>query len=364
MVYCTRNERYGILINSSGQEVSSVKRIRPVFLIAVVVACTLTGVGLRLIPTEFSETSLPYGGALLEVPAVYVEEEATPYGAQVEVLSPGSDPLATEPYVEYSGGVILLRYYNTSGTFQAKVGKDNRSSTMTIYTDNSTHRIPLVYGEGTYTITIYEKMSDGRARTVATKKVSTTSGTSSGGTASAAEPSSAPSAESASTASGGGASWNIDTSDPYLTSTVDIAWDASLTSVKKARELCSDKTSDKEKAKAVYSHLVNRLSYDYDLVGKLPSGYTPSMDPTYSKKKGICYDIASLYAGMMRSVGVKCKLVMGYNTKVDGYHAWNEVYVDGAWHRVDITIDCQLREFGSSYGFSSPKGSVTVSKSY
>ena len=156
----------------------------------------------------------------------------------------------------------------------------------------------------------------------------------------------------------------VDTTDPYLSPLTDINWSDDLASVKKARDLCKDAKTEKEKAQLVYNHLVARMAYDYSKVGKLPSGYVPDMDKIYSAQAGICYDLSSLYAGMMRSCGVKCKLVIGYNTMVDGYHAWNDVFYDGSWHRIDLSIDCQLREYKQSYSFSSPKGKVTVSKSY
>ena len=66
-------------------------------------------------------------------------------------------------------------------------------------------------------------------------------------------------------------------------------------------------------------------------------------------KKGICFDYASLMAGMLRSQGVPCKLVVGYAGTA--YHAWISVWsaetgwVDGAiyfdgsvWQRMDPTF--------------------------
>ena len=43
-----------------------------------------------------------------------------------------------------------------------------------------------------------------------------------------------------------------------------------------------------------------------------------------AQKKGICFDYAALMAGMLRSQGVPCKLVVGYAGKA--YHAWINVY--------------------------------------
>ena len=64
---------------------------------------------------------------------------------------------------------------------------------------------------------------------------------------------------------------------------------------------------------------------------------------------GICFDYAALMAGMLRSQGVPCKLVIGYAGDV--YHAWISVwseetgwiegivFFDGEnWQRMDPTF--------------------------
>ena len=67
------------------------------------------------------------------------------------------------------------------------------------------------------------------------------------------------------------------------------------------------------------------------------------------EKTGICFDYAALMAGMLRSQGVPCQLVVGYAGKA--YHAWINVwseekgwidgviYFDGeSWQRMDPTF--------------------------
>lgn len=329
------------------------------YTVSFLMACIMVGLGIgvvymsnNLLPTEMS---LPVVDA--EGQIVLIEDEATAYGAQAELIGPvAGQAKATSAIVKYDNGAISVQYYSsTASTCQIKFSLNGKTQTINGYpADNSTLRIPLTMGQGTYTVTIYEMIGGNNAKAVSTHTVSTT-GASSSSTATAQ-----PSTSSGASSSG----WNVDTSDPYLTPVTDINWSDSLSSVKKARELCTTSMSDKEKAVAVYNYLAGVLSYDYDKVGKLSSGYTPSMDTTYSTKKGICYDFSSLYAGMMRSVGVKCKIVKGYNSMIDGYHAWNSVLVDGAWHRVDLTIDSQLREYKKTYSFSSPQGTVTETSSY
>ena len=346
-----------MMTREGGGPVHSYKKLT--YMLSIMAAMLIVGVGAGIIsfhvdtkmPDQFPGTYNGYASITT------IEDEEVSYGA-AQVIGPiAGQEHATTAKVGCDGAAITFQYYNASGnSFTLQFSANGRTGTIRgIPVDNSTIRLPLEYGSGTYTITIMEMVGGGAARTVSTHSIDT-------GTGAQVIPSSAPSAAQPSGAASGG--WSVDTSDPYLTPITDINWSEGLVSVKKARELCTTSMSDREKAQAVYNHLVAILSYNYDLVGKLPAGYTPSMDPTYNTKRGICYDFSSLYAGMMRSVGVKCKLVKGYNSMVDGYHAWNEVYVDGGWQRLDLTIDSQLRMYQSTYGFSSPQGTVTVSSSY
>lgn len=319
------------------------KILRLTSLTALAVACFLLGGAVIYYTNPLAPR---FDGRLKSGSLIDIFDDPLPFSSAlaIEVYPPDpSNPVATEPYLAYEGGAFVLRYQNSSGSaFKVRVGMGDRSGTYTLYTDNSTYRIPLIYGQGEYTISILEVVSGANYRTVLSRKLSSSG--------------SAP-AQAASTDDG----WNIDTTNPYLTPVVDINWSADLTSVIKARELAGTVSGEKERARAIYNHLASRMTYQFT---SRTSGYTPVMDTAYANKSGICYDIASLYAGMLRSVGVQAKMVTGYNTMVDGYHAWNEVYYDGAWHRVDLSIDVQLRDYGESYGFESPKGSVTIEKSY
>ena len=86
-----------------------------------------------------------------------------------------------------------------------------------------------------------------------------------------------------------------------------------------------------------------------DPLKKVEKVYLPVLDTVLASKKGICFDYAALMAGMLRSQGVPCKLVVGYAGQA--YHAWISVYTDeygwinGAiyfdgttWQRMDPTF--------------------------
>ncbi len=114
-----------------------------------------------------------------------------------------------------------------------------------------------------------------------------------------------------------------------------VPYDDSSEAVAKGRELCKGLPSDQEKAKAVIDFVSGSVLYDHIKAKTVESGYLPDVDDTLDTKKGICFDYSALVACMLRTQGVKCKLVIGYADKF--YHAWNEVLLDGDWVRYDTT---------------------------
>jgi len=105
--------------------------------------------------------------------------------------------------------------------------------------------------------------------------------------------------------------------------------------VTKAKSLCAKSTSNAAKVTAVYQYITANIKYDYAKASSVQSGYLPNVDSTLSSKKGICFDYSALMAAMCRSQGIPTRLVIG--TASVGYHAWNEVYLNG-WKRYDSTF--------------------------
>jgi|GEM_PF-156451 len=140
----------------------------------------------------------------------------------------------------------------------------------------------------------------------------------------------------------------------YLSSVTEISFRQGDGISQKAAALTAGKKTTEAKAMAIYSYIVKNFSYDYDLYHDVLSGrvtrYTPDPNSILQSKKGICYDIASLYAAMCRSVGIPAKLVKGNSRPAGGYHAWNSVYnvETGSWVSMDLTLDITARRGASS----------------
>jgi transglutaminase/protease-like cytokinesis protein 3 len=127
----------------------------------------------------------------------------------------------------------------------------------------------------------------------------------------------------------------------FLGSVQMVKWEPAMKPIKKAKALVNGAGSDEERVKRIHAYLVYNMDYDYGKINSLTATYIPDIEQIYMDKKGICFDHASLFAAMLRSVGIPAKLVKGYGPIAGEYHAWNEVFLESqnTWITVDITRD-------------------------
>lgn len=175
---------------------------------------------------------------------------------------------------------------------------------------------PLSEGNGNYKVTVYQNVSESKYATVLSSSFQVTL-----------------SSELA----------------PFLGSNQYVDYGGAASTVSKAAELAGEVDDPVAKVEKVYDYVVGNLTYDTQKAASVKSGYLPVLDSVLSSKKGICFDYAALMAGMLRSQGVPCKLVVGYAGTA--YHAWISVWTEGegwvdgviyfdgkAWHRMDPTF--------------------------
>ena len=113
--------------------------------------------------------------------------------------------------------------------------------------------------------------------------------------------------------------------------------------VAKARELTAGADNVGDALRSICSYIVDNVTYDTEKASKLSgtTGYVPNPDETFSTNKGICFDYASLGAAMLRSQGLPTKIVTGYVSPEDLYHAWIMVYIDGSWTSAKFSVNPQ-----------------------
>jgi len=107
-----------------------------------------------------------------------------------------------------------------------------------------------------------------------------------------------------------------------------------------AQAICEGLATEMEKVIAVNAYVTANIAYDYNRASQITGGeitsYIPDIDDVLDKKLGICFDYSAVVACMLRSQGIPTQLVMGYVGSQ--YHAWNRVFVDGKWGRLDATF--------------------------
>lgn len=176
------------------------------------------------------------------------------------------------------------------------------------YTPGSVGTFSFTKGPGDYTVSLYRNVGGSSYRKIATKTVSVK---------------------------------EIDPLAQYKVSTTEITFSETDSVGMKAAELCSELKAADAKVVAIYNYIASDFEYDYDFAAKVNAGggtnYVPDTNAILEAKKGVCYDISALFAAMCRSQGVAARIDRGYHN--GQYHAWNSVYVGGAWVSIDVTSD-------------------------
>ena len=135
---------------------------------------------------------------------------------------------------------------------------------------------------------------------------------------------------------------DITVSDEYVaflrpSDYVDYSADSAC--VAKAAELAEGAEDENAVVAAIYDFICDTVVYDKELAASVQSGYLPDPDRTMETGKGICFDYASLAAAMLRSQGIPTRLIFGYVSPNDLYHAWNMFYTgETGW----VTVDYQV----------------------
>jgi len=138
---------------------------------------------------------------------------------------------------------------------------------------------------------------------------------------------------------------------PFLRPNRYVDYNRDSACVQKAAQLAAQAADAPGVVKQVYDYICANVSYDVEKAETVQSGYLPDVDETLSTGKGICFDYASLAAAMLRSRGIPAKVIFGYVSPDDLYHAWNMFYTQetgwvtvnyevkkDTWNRLDLTF--------------------------
>lgn len=140
---------------------------------------------------------------------------------------------------------------------------------------------------------------------------------------------------------------------PFLRPSAYVNYSTDSECVKLAAQLAAQEEDALGVVGAVFEYICDNIVYDKEKAQMVQTttGYMPVLDDTLRTGKGICFDYASLVAGMLRSQGIPTKMVFGDVSPDDIYHAWNMFYTEetgwvtvkyevkaGSWNRLDLTF--------------------------
>ncbi|XID94197.1 transglutaminase domain-containing protein [Paenibacillaceae bacterium WGS1546] len=234
---------------------------------------------------------------------------------------------------EIRQGTIGIRIdQGTTRLVRATIARGEEKYTYAIDAkEKSTVWLPLQLGNGNYEVSLFENVTGNKYRVALAQKVRV---------------------------------HVAKAQDVYLNSVQLIDWREADKAAEKAKKLTREAKTDEQKAKAIYDYIVGNVQYDKKLAASVTSDYVPDIDGTLESGKAICYGYATLYAAMLRSVGIPAKLAMGSTKLVDEYHAWNEVYLNGKWVIVDTTVDAGLSKGDKKPSFAKKPGDYEAVKYY
>ncbi len=112
-----------------------------------------------------------------------------------------------------------------------------------------------------------------------------------------------------------------------------------------ANRLTKNKTTDKEKIKAIHDYVVEYLNYDFSITEDSKRKKQDALS-VLKNKIGVCEGYTSLTTALLRSIGYRTKAVGGtikISEDESGKHAWVEVFADGGWKFIDPTFDDDMQ---------------------
>lgn len=240
-------------------------------------------------------------------------------------MEPRSDvPEATTPVVEVDNdnARLMIRYKANDGSgYMVRItAADGSYEDCTLYAINADEYFPLSKGNGAYEIMVLRVLGNGKAQVAYKTSVTLKA---------------------------------KDKNAAFLSSNYLVNWEGATDAQSYVDQLSGGKQSKggDTLVDSVYQNIVNMMNYDYSKLGNLYAGYVADIDSTLKTKKGVCNDIATLTAGMLRYSDIPTRVAVGWASSVgDKYtHAWNEIYIDGKWVVVDLTEDATLQKGGHSY---------------
>lgn len=132
-----------------------------------------------------------------------------------------------------------------------------------------------------------------------------------------------------------------------------------------AEEVVKGKKGELVRARALYDHVIDRMSYKKvgNLYGKGNAVYA------CDARTGNCTDFHSYFIAIARSVGIPSRFAIGAPIPssrdeggISGYHCWAEFYAEGKWWPVDISEGDKYSTLATYYFGHHPANRIELSR--
>ncbi len=132
-----------------------------------------------------------------------------------------------------------------------------------------------------------------------------------------------------------------------------------------ADEVLKGKTGDLVRARALYDHVIDRMSYM-----KFGEGFGKG-DALYAcdARTGNCSDFHAYFIALARAANIPARFAIGASIPserneggIDGYHCWAEFYADGQWWPVDISEANKYSRLATYYFGRHPANRIELSR--
>ena len=202
-------------------------------------------------------------------------------------------------------GYIMVKGPKTSKRLKLRVKFDDQTLDYDLSGEGEYEVIPLQLGSGKYTCTLYKNVSG--------KKY----------------------------AQDGRVTVKADMADPntaFLYPNQYVNYNEDTAAVQMSAELCAGLSTQQECYETITQFIKTGFVYDYVKMVTVQAGTMPDIDDCFTKRMGICQDLAAVTACMLRVQGIPARMMIG--TLENGtYHAWVVAVVDGQEILFDPTAE-------------------------
>jgi transglutaminase-like putative cysteine protease len=132
-----------------------------------------------------------------------------------------------------------------------------------------------------------------------------------------------------------------------------------------AADVLAGKTGELVRARALYDHVIDKLSYK-----KYGDGYGRG-DALYAcdARSGNCSDYHAYFIALARAAGIPARFAIGASIPsernsggIDGYHCWAEFHAEGKWWPVDISESDKYSALATYYFGHHPANRIELSR--